>query len=102
MHPSSQKTNNIGRKRRMRIVMLFVLCFFVWTGYTFYVQSISLSDKEAELQALLHEKAQAKQTQDELVYKANRLNDKEYIAEIARKNYFMAYPWETLIITPEN
>ncbi|WP_139492583.1 FtsB family cell division protein [Brevibacillus dissolubilis] len=101
MNTSPTQSQSQGRKRRIRLTMFFVLCFLVWTGYTTYLQSGILTEKEEKLAAL---QAQADEVQDknkELNYKANRLNDKEYIAELARKNHFMAKPGEVLFVLPD-
>ncbi|MFM1655460.1 FtsB family cell division protein [Brevibacillus sp. B_LB10_24] len=84
--------------------MFLIIMFAVigWTGYTAYMQSGILDEKAAQLKQLREEEAAAKQLNAELAYKANRLNDKEYVAELARKQYFMTKPGEILYVIPEN
>jgi cell division protein DivIC len=101
MSNSPSSSNKQGQKRRIRLVMFFMLCFSVWTGYTVYLQSGILSEKERELENLRQEAAVVQQTQAELSYKANRLNDKEYIAELARKQLFLSKPGEKIFVLPE-
>jgi cell division protein DivIC len=102
MNPSSPSTTrNKGQKRRIRLFMFFVLCIAVWTGYTLYLQSDALAEKEAQLEALKLEAAAVQQQQAELTYKVSRLNDKEYIAELARKHFFYTKPGETIYVIPE-
>ncbi|GAA4722261.1 FtsB family cell division protein [Brevibacillus fulvus] len=101
MNGTSPQMNKTGQKRRIRLLLFFVLCFSIWTGYTVYLQSGILQQKEAELQSLQTEVAKVQAQQDELMYKASRLNDKEYIAELARKRYNMAKPGEILFVIPE-
>ncbi len=98
--PPSQ-SHKQKQKRRIRWVLFIVLCIAVWTGYTAYLQSKALAAKEEELQALQQEAAAAQQTQAELMYKVSRLNDQEYIAELARKYYFLSKPGEILYVLPE-
>jgi len=101
MNTSSSPTNRRGQKRRIRLFMFVVLCIAVWTGYTAYLQSGVLAEKERELEALRQEAAAVQQQQAELNYKVSRLNDKEYIAELARKDYFLSKPGEIIFVIPE-
>jgi len=90
-----------GQKRRIRISLFIVLFFSIWTGYTLYLQSGVLAEKEAQLEALKQEAASVQQKQTELIYKVSRLNDKEYIAELARKHFFLSKPGEIIYVIPE-
>ncbi len=98
---ASPTTNRRGQKRRMRLFFFFILCFFVWTGYTFYLQSGVLAQKETELEALKKESAVLLQQQEELTYEASRLNDQEYLAELARKRIYYTKPGESIYVIPE-
>ncbi|TGV26633.1 septum formation initiator family protein, partial [Mesorhizobium sp. M00.F.Ca.ET.186.01.1.1] len=49
---TTSPTNRKGQRRRMRLFFFFILCFFVWTGYTLYLQSGVLAEKSSELEAL--------------------------------------------------
>ncbi|MFD2370169.1 septum formation initiator family protein [Brevibacillus sp. GCM10020057] len=97
----SAPVNRKGQRRRMRLFFFFILCFFVWTGYTLYLQSGVLSQKEAELNALKEESANLQQQQEELSYEASRLGDKEYLAELARKRIYYTKPGESIYVIPE-
>lgn len=99
-HPSPQ-TNRRGQKRRIRLFLSLVLFFSIWSGYTVYLQSGVLAEKESELQELEQKVAALRETNAELQYNVNRLHDEEYIAELARKKYALAKPGEILFIVPE-
>ncbi len=101
MQSGSQQVNRNKQKRRIRLVLFVMLCFSVWTGYTLFMQSRDLAEKEQQLNELQQEAQKVKQKQNELTYKASRLNDKEYIAELARKNLFMSKPGEIIYVLPE-
>ncbi len=101
MKSSSATSKKKGQKRRIRFFLFFVLIFFIWTGYTAYLQSGLLSDKEQQLANLKEEQAAAQQLQAELTYKASRLNDKDYIAELARKNHYFSKPGEIIYVIPD-
>lgn len=96
-----QVNNRKGQKRRIRLVLFFVLCLFVWAYYTLYVQSEDLAGKKAELEALKQEMNAVQAEQAELTYKASRLYDQDYIAELARKQFFYTKPGESIYVIPE-
>jgi len=97
----SMPTNRKGQRRRMRLFFFFVLCFFIWTGYTLYLQSGVLAQKKTELETLKQEAAVLQQKQEELTYEASRLNDQEYLAELARKRIFYTKQGESIYVIPE-
>ncbi|USG65919.1 septum formation initiator family protein [Brevibacillus ruminantium] len=99
--PPSKPNNRKGQKRRIRLVLFFVLCLFIWTGYTLYMQSGVLAEKKAELDLLKQEITAVQNEQAELTYKASRLYDEEYIAELARKQFFYTKPGESIYVIPE-
>ncbi|MET3291320.1 septum formation initiator family protein [Brevibacillus fluminis] len=101
MSKNQAPANNKGQKRRMRIFMFFVLLFSIWTGYTAYLQSGLLTEKEEQLKQLQAASVAEQKLQAELAYKANRLNDKEYLAELARKQWYLTKPGEIIYILPE-
>lgn len=98
---SQHPTPKTKKKRRMRIVLFLVLGFCVWTGVTVYSQSQLLAEKEQQLQQLQREKEQATREQAELTYKVNRLQDEEYIAELARKHFYYSKPGEIIFVIPD-
>lgn len=101
MKHTSPQTNRRGQKRRIRLFLFLMLFFATWTGYTVYLQSGVLAEKESELQELEQKVAAMRETNMELKYNINRLHDEEYIAELARKKYALAKPGEILFILPE-
>lgn len=90
-----------GQKRRMRLFFFVILCCFIWTGYTLYLQSGVLAQKKSELDQLKQETAALLQEQEELSYEASRLNDQEYLAELARKRIYYTKPGERIYVIPE-
>lgn len=90
-----------GQKRRIRLFFFVILCCFVWTGYTLYLQSDVLAQKKAELDQLKQQTAALTQKQEELTYEASRLNDEEYLAELARKRIYYTKPGESIYVIPE-
>lgn len=101
MKNGTQQVNRNKQKRRLRLVLLVMLLISVWTGYTIFVQSSSLAAKEEELNKLKQQAMAVKQKNAELTYKESRLNDKEYIAELARKNLYFSKPDEIIFVLPD-
>ncbi|WP_232699030.1 FtsB family cell division protein [Brevibacillus daliensis] len=98
----SHQSNNVGRKRRLRFIMFFVCCFLIWTGYTAYLQNSVLEATEKDLKTLKQEALEVNQQKEELENIMKRLEDPEYIAEVARKNNFMSKPGEIIFLIPDH
>ncbi len=85
-----------GQVRRKRIVYLIMGSFLIWASYNWYEQSQIVDAKEAELHQLEQQLSQYYQEKEMLEYKMLRLNDPEYLANIARSNLFLSKPGETI------
>lgn len=98
--PQSMPKNN-GRKRRMRVLQILVVLFLGWAGYKYYDQSQELAEKQRDFVNLQRQANEAKQKQKELELQVKRLNDSQYIAELARKQLFLSKQGEVIFVTPE-
>ncbi|PAQ14849.1 cell division protein DIVIC [Bacillaceae bacterium SAOS 7] len=87
--------------RRLAAFSILALIIIAGLGSTLISQSAHLEEKQQlkeEAQASLVElKKQQKQYEEEL----ERLNDDEYIAELARKKYFLSDDGEIIFNIPE-
>ncbi|WP_338752548.1 FtsB family cell division protein [Bacillus sp. FJAT-52991] len=87
--------------RRLAAFSILALIIIAGLGSTLIAQSANLEEKQKqkeEAQASLVElEKQQKQYEEEL----ERLNDDEYIAELARKNYFLSDEGEIIFNIPE-
>lgn len=92
-----QKSNVTGARRRIMLWLAFMICFTGWAGYTFFNQSTQMADKSAKLQEIKATKTETDQALEELKQEVSRLQDPEYIGQIARKKYGMYLPGETPI-----
>ncbi len=90
-----------GQRRRKKLLAIIIIPFCVWAGFTWYDQQLALLTKKEELTKVQQQYDQVKLENEELNYQVNKLNDKEYIAEIARRDYHLAKPGEVIFITPE-
>lgn len=88
-------------KKRMRSITILLLLFMLWTGITVYNQRIDIKDKENKLEELKLSEQQAIDTKKELENKVLLLQDEEYIADLARKYYFLSKPGEYIFISPQ-
>ncbi|GAA0353544.1 FtsB family cell division protein [Bacillus horti] len=89
------------RSKRLKWFGAFMLLFFIWAGTTYMDQKSAIEEKRTELEAIQQKVAQINEEQSELLYQVKRLNDHDYIAEIARKDYFLSRPGEVIFRIPE-
>lgn len=80
-----------GAKRRRFMWILFVALFFGWAGYTYFDQSAVIADKSDELVKKQKISQDVKTSLNQLKYELSRLNDDEYIGQLARK-WYNIYP----------
>ncbi|WP_164984990.1 septum formation initiator family protein [Ammoniphilus sp. CFH 90114] len=90
-----------GQRRRKRLLALVMFPFCLWAGFTWYEQQSILLGKKEDLRKAQQSFDQVKLENEELTYQVNKLHDKEYIAEIARRDYHLSKPGEVIFITPE-
>lgn len=91
-----------GQIRRKRLVYLIMGSFLIWASYNWYEQSKNVDAKEAELHKLQQQLSTYQQEKEMLDYKLQRLNDPEYLANLARNNLYLSKPGEIIfkIIAP--
>lgn len=97
----SNEKNNNSSKKRIRGIILVLIAFLLWTGLTGYNQWIDIKEKKLMLAELVQEEQKVIVTKKELEKKVYLLQDDDYIADIARKNYFLSKPDELIFITSE-
>jgi len=92
-----QATKYTGARKRIRLWMMFMVLFFGWGIYTFIHQTVTLASERVKLEdnQKLHQDTKLLQTQ--LEQEIARLNEDEYIGQIARKTLDMYPPGETPI-----
>lgn len=85
------KSSAAGTKRRKFIWFLFVAVFLSWAGYIFFAQSALIADKRDELAKKQESNENVTKSLLQLKYEVARLNDNEYIGQLARK-WYNIYP----------
>ncbi|AOZ92807.1 FtsB family cell division protein [Paenibacillus crassostreae] len=92
-----QSIKNAGGRRRLILWICFMLLFLCWAGYTLINQRSQIADMNMELINKETTKTETDQTVLQLEYEVNRLQDPEYIGQLARKDYGLYRPEETPI-----
>ena len=97
----SFERKKLGLKRRLVFFMLFAV---VTTGIVLaalYSQKSALKDKEAQKQELKEQLSSLQKEEEQLKEEIIKLNDDEYIAKLARKEYFLSDDGEIIFNLPE-
>ncbi|OAB43448.1 FtsB family cell division protein [Paenibacillus antarcticus] len=93
-------TKYAGGRRRLSLWMCFMVLFMGWAGYTILSQNSQIAVTNAELIEKQAAKAATDKSVLELNYDVNRLQDPEYIGQLARKDYGLYRP-EEIPIRPD-
>lgn len=97
---NQQSTKYVGGRRRLSLWMLFMVLFMSWAGYTLFNQNSQIAETNAELVKKQATKAESDKSVQQLEYEVNRLQDPEYIGQLARKEYGLYRP-EEIPIRPD-
>ncbi|OIJ17539.1 hypothetical protein BKP37_03350 [Anaerobacillus alkalilacustris] len=92
--------SNKGLVRRLSALGLFVATVMVATVITLQSQHTVLSQKIEKKQYLENELVQLQLVERDLIDEIENLNSLEYIAEIARRDYFLTKPGEIIFKLP--
>lgn len=90
-----------GMKRRIRLLMLFVLGFLVWAGMTMMDQMHVIEQQSSRLSDLEQERAEALKLNEQYKMEISKLNDEEYFEQKLRQNLHMTKQGEILFIPVE-
>lgn len=89
---------SIKRKRRNRLKLLGVLLtiFVLWAAGEWKDLHAVLEQKKQELAEIQAEVEAENEVQLDLIYQVKRLQDDDYIAEVARRDLFLSRPGEMI------
>lgn len=96
-HTSAATPPSVGARRRLKLLLIVVVLFMGWAGYTLLTQQHHTAQRSGQLQEVKAKLLNAQQQNDALQQEIKRLNDPEYIGQIARKEQGMGLPGETPI-----
>lgn len=94
--------NAAGARRRLKIWATCIVLFLAWAGYTYYVQAEEISGKSQQLSETKASLDETQQKLEQLKYEISRLQDPEYIGQIAMKKYGLYKPGELPVRIPSN
>lgn len=90
-----------GTRRRLRLLMVFMVCFMGWAGLTLWGQTDQVHSKNKTLQSMEEKLAQAIKENEAYHRELLRLEDPEYLEQLIRKGLNMTKPEETMFIQTE-
>ena len=96
-----QQAHKVRLFRRLTVFGLLVLMASVWIGITVYNQSQTIAEKEQARAESLAALEQVEKEQAQLQEQIMLLNDEEYIAKLARKEYFLSDEGEIIFTLPK-
>ncbi|MEK5161376.1 septum formation initiator family protein [Paenibacillus sp. FSL R5-0527] len=99
---NSQKTGTVGARRRLRLWLGFMIVFLGWAAYTYISQSEEIGEKSQQLAKTQASGKQTEESLNQLKYEVNRLQDPEYIGQIAMKKYGLYKPGEIPVRVSES
>ena len=72
----------------------------IWVGSTIYAQTQTIAGKEELREEALLKLEEVEKQQSQLEEQILLLNDEEYLAKLARKDYFLSDEGEIIFTTP--
>jgi cell division protein DivIC len=98
--PPSPK-NRSGARLRIYTTLFITLLLLGWGFSVWGDQEGVLAEKKEGLEEMKQLVNEANEEQMDLIYQLRRLEDEDYIAEIARRDYFMSNEGEIIFIVPK-
>jgi cell division protein DivIC len=86
-----------GARRRLKLLLFIMVLFMSWALYVIIVQYGQISDRSSQLREADKKLTDAKVKSEALKQQIARLNDPEYIGQIARKEHGLGMPGEVPI-----
>jgi cell division protein DivIC len=86
-----------GARRRLKLLLFVLVIFMSWALYVIIVQYGQISDRSSQLREADKKLTDAKVKSEALKQQIARLNDPEYIGQIARKEHGLGMPGEVPI-----
>lgn len=91
-----------GLFRRLTVFFLLVICGIFMVVSTLSSQASVIEEKKEEKKAQSQKLEEVMDKKQELKLEVIKLNDTDYIGEIARKEYFFSRPGEIIFKLPSN
>ena len=97
-----KKAHRIRLLRRLTVFGVLVLMATIWVGSTIYAQTQTIAGKEELREEALLKLEEVEKQQSQLEEQILLLNDEEYLAKLARKDYFLSDEGEIIFTTPHD
>ena len=97
-----EKAHKVRLFRRLGAFAVIVVVVMGWLTLTMVDKSQALAAKESEKAEVLQALEEVQEEQAMLKSQILKLNDDEYIAKLARKEYFLSEDNEIIFSIPEN
>ncbi|EGA88208.1 DivIC [Planococcus donghaensis MPA1U2] len=97
-----KSAHKVRLMRRLAVFGFVVLMATIWIGSTIYAQTQTISEKAQLREDALLELEQVEKQQNQLEEQILLLNDEEYLAKLARKDYFLSEEGEIIFTTPHD
>ena len=97
-----QKAHKVRLFRRLTAFAAIAVVVLGWLTFTMFNQSQALAAKEEKKEKALQALEEVMDKQELLNSQIIKLNDDEYIAKLARKEYFLSEDGEIIFAIPEN
>lgn len=85
---------SVGMRRRLKLLLIVVILFMSWAAYTLLSQFNQSSHRTEQLREVKAKLTDIQMKNSALKQEIERLNDDEYIGQIARKEQGMGLPGE--------
>jgi cell division protein DivIC len=85
---------SVGASRRLKLLLFVIILFLSWAGYTLIDQYGQINTRFGEMRETEKKFTDAQAKSNALKQEIERLNDPEYIGQIARKDQGMGLPGE--------
>lgn len=96
-----QHAHRVRLFRRLSLFGVIVLLASIWLGSTIYAQTQTMAEKEQQREEALVTLEQVENEQAMLQEQIILLNDEEYLAKLARKEYFLSEEGEIIFTVPK-
>ncbi|MCK1986395.1 MULTISPECIES: FtsB family cell division protein [Peribacillus] len=90
-----------GLMRRLTLYSVFAAVFLIFAVSTLITQNVALDEKVQQKEELKGKLAELKKDETLLKEEIVKLNDDDYIAKIARRDYFLSEKGEIIFTLPK-
>ncbi|OAS19490.1 FtsB family cell division protein [Paenibacillus oryzisoli] len=92
---STKRISREGSKRRLRILLIIVLCFLSWAAVNIWGQFAKLHEKKAVVANMEQQLVEARKVNALTTKEIARLHNDEYLDQIIRRDFHYSKPGET-------